>query len=246
MLDSNGLILDETGDGGDSCNFTCWDIFLKRSLGLEANDSRIELFWQNGFPVRHPTQSPWNNPRNFSRDQAIPLAAVLSTKQAKDFYQKIKSRAFFLPNQERDHPGTRKYPFPHWFLNDHGEREFRLFDFSDPATPDFLGILIRQAELKHLTWFLPIARSTCALSIQVHCQQAASDSTFNDFKQLYTTAKILGLHQKLITQHPRGLEQASEIYFMKRRKLENLHELFLLELKKEKKLIAEAELRPIS
>ena len=70
-----GEILDQTGDGGDSCNFTCAYWFFKgcnepRGLGITG------WFLTREGPVRHPEQVPWNNPKNFTIDQAVPWLAI--------------------------------------------------------------------------------------------------------------------------------------------------------------------------
>ena len=69
--DAAGFPVDETGDGGDSamrhgmlCVFERVTQHPYTMLGYEVNES--------GWLKRHPTQEPWNNPKNFTRDQLIP------------------------------------------------------------------------------------------------------------------------------------------------------------------------------
>ena len=231
MIDKHGLIVDQTGDGGDSCNFTCTGI----ALGLYDDKvtvkyNAIELFWNNGFPVRHPYQVPWNNAKNFTRDQAIPLMQVLSPSKIVSFLDQNK---WFFPNFDRDYPGTAKRPWPHKFINDRGEPEFRWFDFADPMTPDFTAMALIKAGVTPSRLHLKIAKWLCRKAIEDHCKRAKEDKSFADFKQLYFTAKTLGLHREFAEAHPWSLHFASWEYFANKRNLQDLDFAFQKEFERE-------------
>jgi len=226
MIDKYGLIVDMTGDGGDSCNFTCTAI----ALGWEPPLNAVTLFWNNGAPVRHPFQSPWDNPKNFTRDQAIPLMWALAPHRIQEF---LSRNPWFFPNFERDYPGTAKKPWPHKFINDRGEPEFRWFDYADPMTPDFTAMARILAKDPPGKIRMAIAKYLCERAIIDHCLRAKQDKDFVDFKQLYFTAKALGLHKYFAQSHPWGLHYASWKYFTDRRDLKLIDDLFQNEFQKE-------------
>jgi len=226
MIDQYGLIVDQTGDGGDSCNFTCTAI----ALGWEPPINAISLFWNKGFPVRHPFDTPWNNPRNFTRDQAIPLMWVLPPHKIQSF---LDRNPWFFPNFERDYMGTAKKPWPHRFINDRGEPEFRWFDYADPMTPDFKAMARVLAKDPPGKIGMEIAKYFCRRAILDHCLRAKQDKDFVDFKQLYFTAKAFDLHREFAAAHPWGLHYASWKYFTERRELGLIDKLFEQEFARE-------------
>lgn len=232
-IDKLNLIVDgQRGDGGDSCNFTCTFFWLVRGQEgpFKKEISRITcLFW--GFfdsdgPVRHPHQVPWNNPKNFSRDQAIPLIAISSKGLARHFFWKTIRNFGFMPNSERDYPGTTKYPWPHKVNG-----KWRMFDFADPVGFDFAGMMILRGRMWYLYWLLPLGYLQTWLSIIFFCSKACADKEHTDFKQLYILASHYGLDRFFYNLYPWGLEYASEKYFCGWRDLEPIHNLFLHEFK---------------
>lgn len=249
MIDQHGFIVDKDGDAGDSCSFTCTGIIL----GLYANKdtvhfNAVEGFWNNGRPVRHPHAGPnYANPHNFTRDQAVPLMWVLEPVRIAQF---LSNNGCFFPNVERDLPGSGKKCYPHKFYKDSRpdtttvpwwkklpayegcEIESKSFDYADLMTPDFIG-MCRYLMGDEKNWIMPLARFWCRHSIEAHCTEARKDKTFADFKQLYFTAKALGLHQEFAEQHPWGLYFAAEEYFTKRRSLPDLEHAFVKEFKRE-------------
>jgi hypothetical protein len=139
--DEFGFPVDQTGDGGDSAvragilslfgnapskhlpTLTSGDSSTGNSGSyLEASNERIriEAYENNGVCVRcpSPTQSPWNSPLNFSRDQLIPLASGLPAAAARRVFWSHAKRLFFCQNIERDKPGSRKHLWPHQFWKD--------------------------------------------------------------------------------------------------------------------------------
>lgn len=117
-IDENFLIVDSGGDAGDSANRSglfamCTDFYMPLDMFFTKNSGEL---------VRHPTQSPWDNPKNFSRDQLIPLVAGLWKREmyslASSVFWAHARRGFFCQNTERDVPGSKKYPWPHLFFKD--------------------------------------------------------------------------------------------------------------------------------
>jgi hypothetical protein len=144
LKDGKGLILDNTGDGGDSCNRTAlYEIFLSQEKSL------LKYFVdKEGNCVRHPVFIPWNNKNNFTKDQLKPLIAALYLSKQYDlvfivFLAHIQ-RFFFCQNFERDYEGTKKYPWPHIMKGgdpkDNGK--LRMFDFADPLLPNDIWMFI--------------------------------------------------------------------------------------------------------
>ncbi len=158
--DTFGFIVDKNGDGGDSCRAAgLWELF-------GGENSQVNNFTSNQegiYGVRHPVQVPWNNPRNQSRDQEICRMAGLWKRNTGDSrYQTKKSfwsharRLFFCNNFERDYVGSKKYPFPHSFINDKGVKEFRWFDFADPLFPHHILHFIFCSRIYPLYIFAPV------------------------------------------------------------------------------------------
>jgi hypothetical protein len=63
----NQLQGDNSLDGGDSADRTGVAAFCNSV----EDKNLLRLFENNGIMVRHPTQSPWNNWKNCTRDQLI-------------------------------------------------------------------------------------------------------------------------------------------------------------------------------
>jgi hypothetical protein len=113
MIDANGLVVDQEGDGGDSCNFTCALAFFNE---LDAAWLVAAKFTDdNSNPIRYPYQQPWNNKNNFTVDQAVPWLAIASKELARNYFKK---HWLLAPNTERDWPGSKKMKRPHEFFRD--------------------------------------------------------------------------------------------------------------------------------
>lgn len=113
--DDHGYLSAESKDSGDSAvRAGLWSIFTK-----EADN--IEFYVRSGWGVRHPLQIPWNNPRNFTKDQLKMLVAGLFAVNRQDLaraiYDNLKG-SWFCPNVERDHVGSVKLKYPHSFYKD--------------------------------------------------------------------------------------------------------------------------------
>ncbi len=155
---SNGFPSDHSGDFGDSAmRAGMAELTNMFSTDLSAYESTP------GFFVRHPTQEPWNNEKNFTRDQMLPLVAAMSKQGMystirKFFYERAK-RLFFMQNTERDEPGSTKYPWPHMIQpysksNPNQPLEKRSFDFADPLLPHHVWHIVKAGRIY---WAYPIA-----------------------------------------------------------------------------------------
>lgn len=130
----DGIIIQNppSNNGGDSCNRTYEWILLSYVMAkeipfqsmvnmpgtiaiLEKANQRLKA---DGRVTRHPTQIPWNNPNNLSRDQAIPYTIVnglLNRAELHNFMVEKWKRLGFYPNIDRDYPGTTKSIFPQYW-----------------------------------------------------------------------------------------------------------------------------------
>jgi hypothetical protein len=102
--------LTDVADGGDSAQKTGIAAFCNSS----KDKALLPLFESGGIMVRHPSQFPWNNWKNCSRDQLMAyvggcwrggqygIVSRLLVKHAE--------RLFTCQNTEADKPGTTKNP----------------------------------------------------------------------------------------------------------------------------------------
>jgi hypothetical protein len=167
-FDDSGFPVDQTCDGGDSS--------VRAGL-LETFEGRHfsnAYFRTSGQLVRHPSQSPWSNSKNFSRDQLIVKMTGIWRHQENQIAGQIfwshARRLFFCQNVERDVPGSRKFPWPHQITvgdsKDLGR--WRLFDFADILMPDQIWHLIRCARIRWLSVFAVIGAPWLVLSLWGH------------------------------------------------------------------------------
>ena len=114
--DDRGIInqLEDGGklDGGDSAHRTGFAAFLNSQIDSDL----LPLFESNGVMVRHPTQVPWNNWKNCTRDQLIGYTAGCWRAERLDINKRLlDAHAARLPpftcqDTEDDYPGTTKKP----------------------------------------------------------------------------------------------------------------------------------------
>jgi hypothetical protein len=156
--DKYGYPVEARYDGGDSAvRIGILALCEKENDTKKMSSYEVEP----GMLTRHPTQFPWNNPKNYSRDQLMCFLAGLNKLQMTDlakrvFWSRFKS-FFFAQNIERDVPGSRKYPWPHCFNRmEDGLEECRKFDFADPLLPNHIWAMIKTAKIYWLYWFAPI------------------------------------------------------------------------------------------
>ena len=191
--DKDGFLANETLDLADSC-FRC---------GI-ATVFKLPEKYMNIFhyidpiltPRRHPTQIPANNPKNFSKDQLIPLMAALYLKDdtfySRQIFWKLFFRGFFCFNTERDWPGSTKNPWPEKMVskdpNDNGK--WRYFDAPDPLflSPHVLWFLARCSRLYFVELLLaPIGILWLFLNVRFQ-----SKNTSHENNQILVITKIMG------------------------------------------------------
>ena len=143
-------------DGGDSAV----RMGILALCGKDSDIDKVESYEiQPGMLTRHPTQYPWNNSKNFSRDQLMCFLAGLDKLKQRELCKRIfwsRARSFFFAqNTERDIPGSTKYPWPHIFIRmEDGISEKRDFDFADPLMPNNIWAIVKAAQIY---WLYPIA-----------------------------------------------------------------------------------------
>lgn len=138
---------------------------------------RLSNYERNGMLMRCPEGSPADNVNNSTLDQARMLIMIFYVRGYRDKLRRIWwayfKRGFFGQNIERDKPGSKKYPWPHWFYKDSeptsttwsfydkggpsqtlNSIEYKSFDWRDPSGPDFWWVLTFAAKMY---WFYPVA-----------------------------------------------------------------------------------------
>ena len=162
-------IVDNNGDCGDSANRSSLWVQFENASAFDLSE-----FVFDGICVRHPVQIPWNNYKNFSRDQLIPLVSGLAVQGKyyliEDIFFRTAARLFFAQNIERDYPGSVKLPWPHEFWNDKGMPEKRAFDFADPIFPDVIWHMVLCGRIWPMYWFAPLGFMWFILSLVVYCR----------------------------------------------------------------------------
>lgn len=163
--------LDHTGDGGDS-TVRAGILMMCGEASPEMLDCLHRYEITPGVFVRHPDQHPWCNPNNWTRDQMLPYTAGLFAigeyqPIRRFFYQRMKS-FFFMQNFERDHVGTTKYPWPHFYKDEWGHTRFRFFDYADPLLPHHIWHLIIAGRIWWFYWFAPIGYLFLLIDLVVH------------------------------------------------------------------------------
>lgn len=172
IVDEFKVIVDvmTNGDGGDSANRTG----LYKTFKPESAFNMKLFVNKSGACVRHPAKVPWNNPKNFSRDQLIPTVTGLYFQKEYGLIRKIflkhMFRFFFCQNFERDVIGSTKYPWPHTFINDAGIKETRYFDFADPLNIDDIWLMIYCGRIYPLWILAPIGYLWFAISLVLFCK----------------------------------------------------------------------------
>lgn len=118
QTDIYGFPLDSSKDGGDSSHFA--GLFARLNIEGWFILSQYEV--KPGILVRYPIKDPWNNPKNFTRDQLIAFIAGCAYAKKYALIRRVFAqhilRLGFCQNSERDYPGSTKYPWPHKFYED--------------------------------------------------------------------------------------------------------------------------------
>lgn len=165
FTDADGFPINSTKDGMDSS--MRMGIMILTGMNYACVPRAYEI--SPGLLTRHPKHFPSNNPYNFTRDQLLPLIAgfnYLGNNRiiGRVLFKTLK-RGCFAQNFERDIPGTRKYPWPHYFTNDRGVQEFSWGDFADPIFPSAIGAMILGSKAWSFYWMLPVCYLFHILSI---------------------------------------------------------------------------------
>ena len=169
--DADGFPVEARMDGGDSAV----RIGILALCNKETNKDLLKAYEVSpGMLARHPKQFPWNNPKNYSRDQLMCFLAGLDKLNQRDIAKRVLwSRAksfFFAQNSERDVPGSTKYPWYHCFKRmEDGQEECRKFDFADPLLPNHIWALIKTSRTYWLYWFAVIGIPFYVLTMIGHC-----------------------------------------------------------------------------
>lgn len=123
MIDANGLIVQQDGDGGDSlANCASWNICQAITRGTDYIATEpCEIF--SGVWVRNPDKTKWySDPRTTSRDQLIGpiiLAGLTDTGEGScpttPFFFHWLKRLGFAQNYKSDDLQSTKLPDLMWF-----------------------------------------------------------------------------------------------------------------------------------
>jgi len=203
-FDSLGYPVNQDLDGGDSA-VRAGILATQGMFSLR----RLRSYYSEGICRRHASQVPWKNPRNFTRDQLLPLLAGMQTygefDSAKEIYLKHRGRLFFCQNFERDFPGSTKYPWPHKVqdfdkLNPEGTKiapkgspSWKLFDFADPLFPNHIWCMARVARLKSQWLWALLGVPFFILEVLLH-----SLSCHKEQNQMIAQCAILGPWAKVL------------------------------------------------
>jgi hypothetical protein len=143
--DDRGIInqLEDGGklDGGDSAHRTGLAAFLNS----QKDSDLLPLFESNGVMVRHPTQVPWNNWKNCTRDQLIAYTAGCWRAGRLDINRRLlgahtaRFPPFTCQDTERDYPGTTKNPPVGDLLGPHDVMYLRVSAGDNTAYTDQAG-----------------------------------------------------------------------------------------------------------
>lgn len=152
--DVHGFPVEEHGDAGDSSVRA--GIIMLTGMST-AKSFRFDLYEASyGMLRRHPTQAPWNNKWNFTRDQLIPFVAGLNAAGYHNIIRRIfvmhVLRLGFCQDFQEDAPGTWKYPWLHTYPNG----KTKSFDFADPLMPNDWWCLIKGSHLYPLYLLYPV------------------------------------------------------------------------------------------
>lgn len=221
-FDDYGFPCDQTGDVGDSAVMAGILKISPSEFKWQFNLLDYEI--KPGVLCRHPFTPPWNNHKNLSRDNTMPLLAALNRLGlhcvAERFFYKRMSAFFFAQNTERDHKGTTKKPYPHIMTggDPKDEGKFRLFDMPDLLwSPSVLGSMVLAGRIKWLYWLLPVSYVVNFFNI-VYMNK-------KEVNQLIAECSILGTTKLLKKLNPEW-ETISEKYWGSRNAIE-YHEMLL-------------------
>jgi hypothetical protein len=151
--DDSGIInqLEDGGklDGGDSAHRTGFAAFLnsQRDKDLLPLFEKEKDGVKDGVMVRHPTQVPWNNWKNCTRDQLIGYTSGCWRAGRLDINRRLLAAhatrfpPFTCQNTERDYDGSTKNPPIGDPLGPHDVMYLRICAGDDAAYTDWAGQL---------------------------------------------------------------------------------------------------------
>jgi hypothetical protein len=230
------------GDGGDSCHFMGLYVQATKDMSYPV----LHYLDANYEGRRHPTQTPWTNVNNFSRDQLMPLVGALNATGRHKSARRLllgylKRGLFFAQNSERDYVGSRKYPFPHYYYKDSKKSDgsvdpttakwkntlkpdptivYSRFDSRDILLPDRVGAMIVAARFYPLYFLLPISYLFAIITIVLRRYNPED----NDQGAVVSTMNVLGLLWLLKRVDPNYLAKF-ESYFCGWRNMRELYEI---------------------
>jgi hypothetical protein len=238
----DGYFMSESGDGGDSARaHGIVDLFGNLTFGwknhnvirfmVPAADSTQLKPTYTGLVMRHPTQAPWNNPWNFSRDQLICWASGMwslnYTDELKLVIDRLKARNWFCFNDDRDYPGTRKHPYPHKMTGGDpvDEGKWRLFDYADPLLPHHILHLYNCAKIEAPEHIKNLGDCLLSLSIKNNSQKIN-----NEQNQLQCMVKVAGPKwvDHYIEYNP-NWEAQTKYYWLEQRNCPEFYDLIINE-----------------
>lgn len=211
--DISNYPLSNTIDGGDSCVRAS---LIKICKHKERENFVLKDYLKNGLGVRHPSDTPWDNPLNFTRDQLLPLVAALYGlgyyKEVRSLFWSHMRRCFFGQNFQRDFKGTWKFPWPHKVRDfqktgsvvTFGKSSWRMFDFADPIWwPDHLWHMIKGGRMYPL-YFVGII-GIPLLWTKLYLNTLMSQKN-NELNQIFSQAVVAGEWAKNLFKETRDLE----------------------------------------
>lgn len=213
------LLCAQSGDQGDSAVRSA----MAEITGMSYEPLHLyEAPFKSGMLRRSPAQEPWNNVKNFSRDQMLPLVAAMSKRCMystiqRFFYKRMKS-LFFMQNTERDVPGSTKYPWPHK-VKSLGDKEetTRLFDYADPLLPQHIWHIIMAGRIYWAYPFAIIGIPCYLLDLAVH---SLSNSKYEENQHIAMAYVSGDWAMKLFKKWNKNWETVSERYWSDRNEIE--------------------------
>lgn len=158
LRDEHGLVVQgsladpKNWDGGDSAHKTGIIAFCNSHRDQQV----LHKLEENGIMRRHPSQAPWNNYRNCSRDQLIAYAGGCWRAGKHDIVGRLLQQhaermpPFTCQNTEDDWPGTAKHPPIGDPLLPHDIMYLRICAGQSHAFLDLTGQFLLQASIELL------------------------------------------------------------------------------------------------
>jgi len=167
--DANGFPVESHMDGGDSSTRAGIMAFTGLFQDPSVKGFNFSAYEVNhpgtligtGWFKRHPTQVPWNNEWNWTRDQMLCFMAGLSHLKHRSVVRRCLLhhviRLMFSQDFQEDVVGSWKYPWPHDYLL-YGDTQptHKSFDFAEPTLPHNWWVLIWGGRVYPLMILFPV------------------------------------------------------------------------------------------